>query len=909
MAFQLYCNFLHFDKTARHTFTDKPTELAHINERLHHLNDHISYLIELRSALLHRSNQLTSPTYIVPLEVLSYIFNQTNEMEWCPPNGRKLIIPPQKAMILSAVSRQWRQVALSTSKLWEKVECQGYRKLYRDSSLLIQHCALYASSLDISLLDHGYELESQDKSFDTITTILSSSDVTRRLETLKLKRIPSPKWIHLLPSFLRLESLTISSGEHPSVNLSSLPLSRVYLSDTTFDSLILPPSVLILYLQGSSTRHFYTLLGSCPKLVEFTCLSYIYMEAPKPPALLNPLALNNLKKLVWSPAGWFMGAASATELNLPAIAHLDLSGSLSPAPFIMLCHQISASLESLTLKAFPMASTWSIGDLRRLFKCLAPRLRKLSITQWSHISLLDALSVLTSGEGEEQYKNRCLPKLEYLSIGSHGERYGGEFNFGTRVLDLLKMRRLGEDSPFHLDFSFGNNSNDGRIILELELLQELKEFVANRQVEITIKGRKLLSNYQRRLSPWIYDQIKAVLTSPTYIVPHEVLSHIFNQANQMEWRSPQQAIVLSAVSRQWRQVALGTSKLWERVICQGPLRLYRDSSLLIQHCASYASSLDIRLLEQGYKLGAADKTFDTTTTVLSSSDVKGKLKALELQRIPSPQWIHMLPSFLRLESLSIIGGHHPSADLSSLPLSHVYLIGSMFDSLILPPSVLVLHLEDYFLDDSVILLRNCPRLIEFCSETYILSRAQLPPILLNPLALNSLEKLVWSPATVFMEATSATGLSIPVIKNLELRDSEDLRHLFTFPIPTLRKLSLTDWLHRLILNAIYRCLPKLEYLSISSEGKTFGLEFDFDYRVLNLVKRRRIGEDSPFHLDFSFCSDDDEDYEAQAAWQPELLHELKEFVTNRPVKITIKGGEVELDQLPTARFDDGDCSS
>ncbi|EKM77049.1 hypothetical protein AGABI1DRAFT_108421 [Agaricus bisporus var. burnettii JB137-S8] len=966
MAFQLYCDFLHFDKTARHTFTDKPTELAHINERLHHLNDHISYLIELRSALLHRSNQLTSPTYIVPLEVLSYIFNQTNQMEWCPPNGRKSIIPPQKAMILSAVSRQWRQVALSTSKLWEKVECRGFLKLYRDSSLF-QHCAIYASSLDVSLLDHGYWLESRDETFDTTTTILSSSDVTRKLKTLNLRYIPSPaKWIHLLPSFLRLESLTISSGEHPSVNLSSLPLSRVYLSDTTFDSLILPPSVLVLYLQGSSTRHFYTLLGN----------------SPRPPALLNPLALNNLKELVWSPAGWFMEAASALELSLPAIAYLDLSGSLSPAPFIMLCHQFSASLESLTLKALPMASTWSIGDLRRLFKCPAPRLRKLSVTQWSHISLLDALSVLTPGEGEEQYKNRCLPKLEYLYIGSHGERYGGEFNFGNRVLELLKMRRLGEDSPFHLDFSFGNNSNDGRMILELELLQELKEFVANCQVEITIKGRNLLPNYQRRLSPWIYDKIKAVycdflqpdktaghtftdkptelayineqlhhlddhisklhelrsallhrsnqLTSLIYIIPHEVLSWIFNQANEMKWClpnakkpiiPPHNAMVLSAVSHQWRQVAFSTSKLWEKIQCQIPHNLHSNSSFLIQHCASYASSLDITLLGHVYELDVIDETCDAFTTVLSSSDVTRKLKSLQLQCHLSPQQIQLIPSFLQLESLTINGGDHPSVDLGSLQLSRVYLFYATFESITLPPSVLILHLRDQSTRYSFTLLRDCPRLIKFSSQN---SGALMPPIPPNPLVLDSLKSLVWSPAQRLVEAASSIELKIPVIEKLKLNDSTglklasltllchqisaslesltlkcfpsrdnwsivDLRHLFTFPIPALRKLSLIEWSHRSILGAICaltpdesedgykdRCLPKLEYLSISSVGKAYGLGFDFDTRVLDLVKRRRIGEDSPFQLNFSFIDLNAYGAQRQVKWQSDLLQELKE---------------------------------
>ncbi|EKM77051.1 hypothetical protein AGABI1DRAFT_130778 [Agaricus bisporus var. burnettii JB137-S8] len=486
MASQMFCHFLDLDNVALDTFINKSAErVAHINEQLHHLDQHISNLIELRSALLHRSNQLTSPIYIVPHEVLSYIFCFANELE-------QSITQPQKAMVLSAVSRRWRQVALSTPKLWERVECQCTWKQHRNTSLLIQHCALYASSLDISLFNQS-DPDSGEETFDTTTAVLYSSNVTGKLKSLELLYGPPPQWIRLIPSFLRLEDLTIEGGRHhhPNVDLGSLPfLSRVHLSSAAFKSLILPPSVLMLHLEGQSTRHSVPLLYNCPRLVEFTSQSNSYSKSPRPISLSRPLVLDSLKTLVWSPAQTFVEVASATELKIPVIENLELGDSrgLELAPFITFCHQISPSLESLTLKYFRF-TTCSIASLQNLFKFPNPTLRMLSLTDWSHTSILDAIRALTPGEEEDGYRNRCLPNLEYLSIGSFGSDYM-PYPFDSKVVDLVKRRRIGEDSPFHFNFSFAWDDSGSQATWERGLIREFKEFVANRQMEVTVRGRK-----------------------------------------------------------------------------------------------------------------------------------------------------------------------------------------------------------------------------------------------------------------------------------------------------------------------------------------------------------------------------------------------------------------------------------
>ncbi|KAF7785225.1 hypothetical protein Agabi119p4_1390 [Agaricus bisporus var. burnettii] len=499
MASQLYCNFLHLNKTVTPTFTDKPTELAHIEKQLHQLNHHISNLFELRSALLHRSNQLTSPVYIVPHEVLSYILNQAHEMKWLrpPPHNRQSIIPLQKAIVLSAVSRQWRQVAFGTSKLWENVECQGSRQLYKDSSMIIQHCATYATSLNISLYTQGHMLDAADDP-DVIITALSTSDVRRKLKSLKNTCCElSPQWIQLLPSFLRLESLAIYGGNYPNIDLGSLPLSWVSLSGATFESLTLPPSVQVLNLKDHSARLSIALLYNCPRLIKFTSQPGPYSKAIIPS---SPLVLDTLKKLMWSPAQSFVEAASATKLEIPVIERLELSDSdkLQCAPFTVLCHQISASLEHLTLKSFSLYNE-SSEFWQQFFKFPIPKLRKLSLVDWEHNVMTPAILALTPGEDEDGYRDRSLPNLEYLCINSLGF-YDGPYSFDSKVLELVKRRRIGEDSPFHLDFSFSFQDYGGvQATWRPEIMQEFQEFLANRPVEITMAGWEVTLDQLTRL--------------------------------------------------------------------------------------------------------------------------------------------------------------------------------------------------------------------------------------------------------------------------------------------------------------------------------------------------------------------------------------------------------------------------
>lgn len=151
--------------------------------------------------------------------------------------------------------------------------------------------------------------------------------------------------------------------------------------------------------------------------------------------------------------------------------------------------------------SYPFDSDWSIANLRYLFKFPIPTLRKLSLTNWSHASIIKAIRALTPEEGENGYKDRCLPKLEYLSLDStEGLMNEKPRDFDIWVLELVKRRRIGEDSHFRLDFSFTIGNYFDQAPWRPELLHEFKEFLANRSVELTVHGSKL-NSYQ--LAVWL----------------------------------------------------------------------------------------------------------------------------------------------------------------------------------------------------------------------------------------------------------------------------------------------------------------------------------------------------------------------------------------------------------------------
>jgi hypothetical protein len=126
------------------TSTSKPACLK--------VDSHISRLIALRHVLHHRLRQLhhlLSPINTLPIEVLSYIFQQAiDSRDHYSGLGfdRYRQYLDQAFVLRSSVSTHFRHAALGTHELWQGVPLRlTSRKAIHKASSLLQHCIALAT--------------------------------------------------------------------------------------------------------------------------------------------------------------------------------------------------------------------------------------------------------------------------------------------------------------------------------------------------------------------------------------------------------------------------------------------------------------------------------------------------------------------------------------------------------------------------------------------------------------------------------------------------------------------------------------------------------------------------------------------------------------------------------------------
>lgn len=463
------------------------------------MTDSIHQSEEMESDLLHHPNQLHSPIYSIPPEITSLIFLQLYNSRrnikigatgWEEaPSGIH-----RHAITLSSVSTQWRQIAFATTKLWERLSLQvgeGANNANRVAALLL-HYASHANYLYIRLSFVKHEPFSGFSPGDisALAEALFSPEITQKVQTLSLYAPPSG-WLPKLSSFPALTTLALADvtyHRYPSkLQLESLPLSRVFLQGDRFELIILPPSVEVLHLEGTPSILNMALLYQCPNLVECKSISVGRRTFP----FATNLTLGRLKTLIWAFNEGFSKVESIQRLRMPAIESLHITSPrlYSPETIIMLCHQLSTTLVSLTLD--PFSHQHSLDDtLHQLFDSSLPNLQVLKLLQWLPIMILETLRILTPSEDEYRNKeiNR-LPNLRSLTIITQiNSTCEHQYEFPRAVLDFLGRRRVGEIPRFHLDFKLH------RALVTIwspELRGELNRVVRGRQVDVEQQSIKI----------------------------------------------------------------------------------------------------------------------------------------------------------------------------------------------------------------------------------------------------------------------------------------------------------------------------------------------------------------------------------------------------------------------------------
>ncbi|XP_006455945.1 hypothetical protein AGABI2DRAFT_121859 [Agaricus bisporus var. bisporus H97] len=455
---QQHCDYL-LQEDSPFIVAERLTDLALVDDQINRLNDHIRDVHRTRSDFLYHSNQIHSPATTLPIEVLSAIFCHLVDPELRPSEPTTSSHTHlRQSFILSSVSSHWRQAALGTSELWEKIEAEVYEHPRLSGHVIsaIQHCASYAHTLNISLsLPYWHS----SGLLDTFTSAFFSTEIIAKVRRLKVYRVP-PQWLYLISQLHDLRSLTLER------HFQSQPLEG---PEYRGKPITLPASLRSFYLRNVPT-HGLPFLDQCQNLVK--CEYRPEIEFIAPPGLISfskPLVFTQLIWLVIPAQNGLQTIDSVKHLQMPSLKYLEIEnhgiGKISPHVIIRFCSQASATLVKLKLTG--SAFRFSLDDSRSLFRLL-PCLRRLYIDSNRDID--------------------CLPQLRKLSmsqIRSFETSYPSPPYVHT-IMDLLRSRRSREGPIFLIDIS-GYQLN----AMDPELKEEFKSAVEGYQIEVRNSGERV----------------------------------------------------------------------------------------------------------------------------------------------------------------------------------------------------------------------------------------------------------------------------------------------------------------------------------------------------------------------------------------------------------------------------------
>jgi hypothetical protein len=461
------------------------SELVNINEQISSLDSHISQLITLRDALRRRSRQLhnlLSPIQTLPIEVLSYIFQQLVDPDQCYrrclPWYRRYLT---QALVLSSVSSHFRRVAFGTSKLWKCIPLYITNgEAIGKASSLLQHCIALAPTINISVFDRLDE-EGARSAID----ILLTSDVTRKVKIFELYgAIYASPWVEKLEgsSFPMLGALSIRSHVIDlTYDFGTLKtLTRLCISDHSINRpIIMPLSLQHLNIAHVTPLVFLSVASQCLNLVECAVdfESEFFDNLDGNNQFSEPVTLNHLKRLNFRVLNVREMSLWAERFRLPSLETLELEHGQENtiAGARPLCHSVSATLTTLVINT--LSDTLNYDDLYQLYRLPFPKLRRLEFWSGRVEPFLSAIHALALLDNEcSTSEARRLPTLRFILL-----RCSSAFK-PRSLLDLLKKWRIGEAFYFHIqlhryELSYSDWSP--------ELRQELKSIIGERRIEVT----------------------------------------------------------------------------------------------------------------------------------------------------------------------------------------------------------------------------------------------------------------------------------------------------------------------------------------------------------------------------------------------------------------------------------------
>ncbi|KAF5362158.1 hypothetical protein D9756_002154 [Leucocoprinus leucothites] len=466
------------------SFDDPETELSYLDGLSGKTSLQIDQLLQFLARVHRRSNQLRSPIYTLPTEVLSYIFQNTRSSyqtgedlgytEASDPSRGWDEFPPVdcSAVVLSSICSHWRQVALDTPKLWTSVTLRIQSRKVPSHASLLQHHLTQAKSLDISL-NIIFSANRNPRLLESISHILFSPKYLDRIKTLRLKN-PPPQWIPLLPQLSRVQTLCLiyprSLRGDTHLNLHSQSLRRLHLAGGAWISV--------------DFSEYVALIRQCPNLIG--CYSHYSanQEGLLELSSNHPLVFNHLTSFTWSVSAGINDGTIAQNIFLPALRRLRLIAPdfVAEDPVIGFIQKHSKTLLSLELEQF---AEWTIREYTVLIRHDMPCLLALTVT--AQLSSLPGCIKALSLKEEEQAEGRILlPKLKSLRLNEDGmdDPDTDMDRLAPLTLEMLQMRKAGDDFEFEVDIP-DMGAEFYQVVWPEEVQESFKSYLANHRVKVT----------------------------------------------------------------------------------------------------------------------------------------------------------------------------------------------------------------------------------------------------------------------------------------------------------------------------------------------------------------------------------------------------------------------------------------
>ncbi|KDQ16045.1 hypothetical protein BOTBODRAFT_266365 [Botryobasidium botryosum FD-172 SS1] len=270
------------------------------------------YTGQMMSKIRAHRNELR-PIYRLPIEILSLVFEFT---EGCAKNSLRLL-PRRAPLTLSQVSKQWRELAFNTPRLWTKIDAMNGRisdvfiarskraslnielaRPPKDPTLpnivldcFVWYCHETFWDFIRPLLPHIHRWESlalEELTYDDAGAYLVHS--APRLERLTMRNFDG-RFGHTLPdTFLggctpQLRDLEVCNVKLPLTSPIYTGLRRLHLENNIYDI--------------STIRHLLVVLAACPLLEDLAILNEFFCgladsNSRKPH---TPVFLNHLRRM------------------------------------------------------------------------------------------------------------------------------------------------------------------------------------------------------------------------------------------------------------------------------------------------------------------------------------------------------------------------------------------------------------------------------------------------------------------------------------------------------------------------------------------------------------------------------------------------------------------------------------